>query len=166
MIIFGMIIVGKFLSTHGLSGNIKLNSYCEEPESIFSLKLYESNGGPIVCKKVGNTSRKDVFLASIGGVKTIDEAKLYRNVEIFVKREELDETSGDEFYIEDLKNMKVIASDGEQGRVSDFRSRGRNGTMEILWESGKKEEMPFAEPYLRQIDRENSIIRVEKPTYI
>jgi 16S rRNA processing protein RimM len=160
-----MIVIGKFLSTHGLNGGIKLNSYCEIPEDIFNLNLYDGNGNSIKCKKNGNTSKNDVFIVLINEIDTIDSVEPYKNQEIFVKREELEDTAENEVYIEDLMGMEVVSGD-LRGTVNDFYNYGAGDIMEILWTSGEKEDIPFTEPYITRVDKKNSIIYVEKPNYI
>ena len=53
-----MIEIGKILTTHGLDGAVKLQSFCENPEDIFNYNLFIFNNQPISCKKVGLTSKK------------------------------------------------------------------------------------------------------------
>jgi 16S rRNA processing protein RimM len=160
-----MITIGKFLSTHGLNGGIKLNSYCEEPEDIFNIKLYDKSGNSIACKKIGNTSKSDVFIALVNDISSIEGVEMYKNQEIFLKREEMGEAGEDEVYVEDLVGIKVISGD-LQGVVSDFYNYGAGDTIEVAWSDGEREDIPFTAPYVVKIDKKNSTIYVEKPTYI
>jgi 16S rRNA processing protein RimM len=160
-----MIAIGKFLSTHGLNGGMKLNSYCEIPGDIFNLGLYDGNENSIKCKKIGNTSKNDVFIVLINEIDTIDGVESYKNQEIFVKREELENTAENEVYIEDLMEMGVVSGD-LRGAVNDFYNYGAGDVIEILWTNGEKEDIPFTEPYITKMDKKNSIIYVEKPNYI
>jgi 16S rRNA processing protein RimM len=160
-----MIAIGKFLSTHGLNGGIKLNSYCEVPGDIFNIKLYDGKGNNITCKKTGNTSRSDMFIVTINDISSIEGVEMYKNQEIFLKREEMKETEEDEVYVEDLIGIKVICED-LRGIVSDFYNYGAGDIIEITWDHGEKEDVPFTTPYVAKIDKKNSTIYVEKPTYI
>jgi 16S rRNA processing protein RimM len=148
-----------------LCGGIKLNSYCGKPEEIFNLKLYDIDGNKITCQKIGNTSKSDVFTVLINDITTVDGVTPYKNREIFIRREELPEIEDNEIYLNDLLNMRVI-SEGETGVITGSYNYGAGNVMEILWEDGKKSDIPFTEHYIKKIDKTASIIYVEKPTYI
>jgi 16S rRNA processing protein RimM len=160
-----MIAIGKLLSTHGLRGGIKLNSYCEKPEEIFNLKLYDADGNRIVCRRIGNTNKDDVFTVLVNDINAIDDITPYKNKEIFVKREELPEIRDDEIYVDDLLRMKVMSED-ETGVVVGSYNHGAGDIMEILWDGGEKSDIPFVERYIKKIDKSASTIYVEKPTYL
>lgn len=161
-----MFAIGKFLSTHGLKGGIKLQSFCEIPEDIFDMNLYLKNENKIICKKIGNTSKSDIFLAQINGVNSIEQAEQYKNTEVFVKREELEEPEEDEYYINDLIGAKVIC-DNKTGIVKDIYNFGAGDSIEIQWDDTKKiESFPFIEQYIKEVDIKNKTINIEKPKYI
>ena len=157
--------IGKILTTHGLIGNIKLESFCENPEEIFSYNLYTNNGNKISCRKVGKTSKNNIFIAKIDGVNSIDEAMELKNNEIFVKREELQETEEDEVYIDDLLNMKVNG-DGKTGSIIDVYNYGAGDVIEIKWDDNKIESVPFTKDFIKDVDKENNIIYINLQKYI
>lgn len=156
--------IGKILSTHNLEGNVKLLSFMDEPEDIFNYKLYDKNNRVMKCKKVGITSKKDVFLAKFDGIDGVDEARKYRNLELFIDRSDLDDTGEDEFYINDLMGMKVNG-DGKTGKVENVYNYGASDVIEVRWDKNNKlESIPFNKEYLKKI--ENGVIYVNLPTYI
>ena len=103
-----LILIGKILATHGLNGNVKLESFCENPQDIFGYTLYNNKGEAMPCKQVGKTSNPTIFLVKFDNINSIDEAKEYKNFEIFIKRKDLKELDKNQFYISDLIGKKVI----------------------------------------------------------
>ncbi len=158
-----MIEIGKILTTHGLDGAVKLQSFCENPEDIFNYNLFIFNNQPISCKKVGLTSKKDVFLAKFENISSIDEAKKYRNTILFTKEDDLDNDSM--MYINDLINMSVI-SNGKVGKITEFSNYGAGDIIDIEWEDGKKESILFNKNIVNSVDKDKNIINIKTPEYI
>ena len=158
-----LILIGKILTTHGLNGNVKLESFCENPQDIFSYNICDNSGNNMPCKQVGKTSNPNIFLAKFDNINSIDEAKEYKNFELFVKREDLEELEDNQFYVNDLIGMKVLA-DNKEGIVDSSYNYGAGDVIEVKWSSGKMESIPFNDTYIKKI--ENNTIYIELPTYI
>lgn len=158
-----LILIGKILATHGLNGNVKLESFCENPQDIFDYTLYNNNGETMPCKQVGKTSNPTIFLVKFDNINSIDEAKEYKNFEIFIKRKDLKKLEKNQFYISDLIGKKVIA-DTKNGVVDKSYNYGAGDVIEVKWNDGKMESIPFNETYIKDIQED--VIYIELPTYI
>lgn len=158
------ILIGKILSTHNLKGDVKLLSYCENPEDIFNFSLYDKNNNEMKFRKIGLTSKKNIFLAKLENSNSIEEARKYINSELFIKRENLEKTKENETYINDLFNMKVDG-DGKIGIVENVYNYGAGDVIEIRWEKNNKlESIPFNKNFIKEI-KENTIY-INLPSYI
>lgn len=158
-----LILIGKILATHGLNGNVKLESFCENPQDIFGYTLYNNKGEAMPCKQVGKTSNPTIFLVKFDNINSIDEAKEYKNFEIFIKRKDLKELDKNQFYISDLIGKKVI-TDTKNGVVDKSYNYGAGDVIEVKWNDGKIESIPFNETYIKDIQED--VIYIELPTYI
>ena len=158
-----LILIGKILATHGLNGNVKLESFCENPQDIFGYTLYNNKGEAMPCKQVGKTSNPTIFLVKFDNINSIDEAKEYKNFEIFIKRKDLKELDKNQFYISDLIGKKVRA-DTKNGVVDKSYNYGAGDVIEVKWNDGKIESIPFNETYIKDIQED--VIYIELPTYI
>lgn len=158
-----LILIGKILSSHGLNGNVKLESFCENPTDIFEYDLYDKNGNLMSCKQVGKTSNSSVFLAKFDIINSIDEAQEYRNFDIYTKRENFEALDDNQFYVEDLIGRKVLA-DKKSGVVDNFYNYGGGDTLEVKWDNGQLESIPFNNDYIKEI--KDNVIHIELPTYI
>lgn len=156
-------LIGKILTTHNLNGNVKLLSYAEEPEEIFKYTLYDSNNNLMECKKVGLTSKKDTFLAKFKGIDSIEEARKYRNFELFVDRNDLEEPEEDELYINDLIGMEVNG-DGKIGKIENLYNYGAGDVIEIRWNNNKLESIPFNDDFVKEI--KDKVVYINLPKYI
>ena len=159
-----MLLIGKFLATHGVDGGIKIISYCENPEDIFSMKLFLENKQQISCVKKCNTSKIDTFVAYVNDIKNIEDVEKFKNKEIYSSEDELKENE-ETVYLEDLMNMKVVA-DGKTGTVVNIYNYGAGDSIEIKWQNGETETIPITEQYVKSIDKPNHTIFIEEPTYI
>ena len=156
-----LVLIGKILTSHGLNGNVKLESYCENPTDIFNYELFDINNNKMVCKQVGKTSSSNIFLAKFDTINSIEEAREYKNFEIYTKRKNLEELNDNQFYVDDIIGLKVIGGD-KNGVVDNFYNYGGGDTLEVKWNDGKMESIPFG--YVKEI--KDSIIYIELPTYI
>ena len=158
-----MLEIGKILTTHGLNGVVKLQSFCENPEDIFNYSLYNSDEKQMICKKVGLTNKNDIFLAKFDNINSIDKAKNYRNTILFSKKNESNNNS--EIYINDLIGMSVT-SNGKTGKIIEFSNYGAGDIVDIQWDNGKIESILFSKNIIKNFDRNKNIISIETPKYI
>ena len=156
-----LVLIGKILTTHGLNGNVKLESFCENPIDIFNYELFDDKCNKMICRQVGRTSNPSIFLAKFENINSIDEAREYRNFEIYTKRKNLENLSDNQFYVDDIIGLKVVG-ENKNGIVDNFYNYGGGDTLEIKWSDGKMESIPFS--YVKEI--KNDTVYVELPTYI
>ena len=156
-----LVLIGKILTTHGLNGNVKLESFCENPIDIFNYELFDDKCNKMICRQVGRTSNPSIFLAKFENINSIDEAREYRNFEIYTKRKNLENLSDNQFYVDDIIGLKVVG-ENKNGIVDNFYNYGGGDALEIKWSDGKMESIPFS--YVKEI--KNDTVYVELPTYI
>ena len=161
-----LICIGRILSTHGLIGNVKLESFCENVTDIFNYELFDKNYNKMSCKKVAKTNKYNVFIVKFENINSIEEAEKYRNFEIFTKKDNLEEINDNQVYINDLIGM-VVNGDNKTGIVNDVYNYGAGDSIEILWDDNKKlESIPFTKDFIKKIDKENKILYIDLPKYI
>lgn len=160
-----MIVIGQFLSTHGFKGGIKLVSFTENPEDIFGFNLKLENGDSIKCKKIGNNPKDNIFIVLINDIDNINDVEKYKNIKIYLKKEDLEQTKKDQFYIDDLLDMTVICGE-KKGIVNDVYNFGGGDCLEIIWNNNQMESIPFIDQYVKEVDIKNKTIYLEKPKYI
>jgi 16S rRNA processing protein RimM len=88
---------------------------------------------------------------------------LLRGIELFIDRDQLPETDGDEIYLEDLVGCEAINTEGHKiGEIIAVENFGASDLIEIKPIDGSKTYyLPITEPYVQDIDLEQRIVVVE-----
>lgn len=163
------IVIAKILTTHGVKGFVKLESYMERPKDIFNYSdnLYDKNNKKIKIKFIG-TSKPNVFIVGIEGVADMDLAKSYKNTELYIDLKLLPDTKDGEFYFNDLVGLKVKSTDKKSsGEIISVDNFGAGVVIEIKWEGEKNtESLPFVDDYFKEINIHEGFAVIERPQYI
>ncbi|HAJ90636.1 MAG TPA: 16S rRNA processing protein RimM, partial [Rhodospirillaceae bacterium] len=89
--------------------------------------------------------------------------ELLRGIELYINREQLPETDGDEIYLEDLVGCDAINSEGHKiGEIVSVDNFGASDLIEIKPIDGSKTYyLPIAEPFVQDIDLDQKIVVVD-----
>lgn len=160
-----MIKIGKILKSHGLEGVVKLVSFCETPENIFSIELFDINGSIMKCHRVGFTSKPDTFLAKFDCMNSIEDTIKYRNFELFMNEDNLPDINDNSIYMIDIIGMSVL--DGKKhGIVESVSNYGAGDIIDIKWDDNKNESILFTKDFIEKIDKKTNTIKVKQTLYI
>lgn len=149
----------KIINTHGCFGGIKLESWCNTPEILASLKkIYLRNGADYVESKVQKASvYKQFVIMNLDNVKSMDEALAIKDRVVYALREDFDLEDG-EFFITDLNGLDVI--DAESGRIygklSEVVNRGASDIYVVNTPTGEK-MIPAVPEFIDSIDLNKGI---------
>ncbi len=150
---------GKIINTHGIKGGLKLESWCDTPEDLASLKkVYLKNGAEYKCHKVKRASVfKQFVLFELEGINDIDTATTLKNTVVFADRDDI-AIDEDAFFLADIIGLPVfdIASGEKIGTLSDVLNLGASDLYEINTQSGKK-LIPAVDEFIKEIDLEKGI---------
>ncbi|MGJ0484954.1 MAG: ribosome maturation factor RimM [Methylomicrobium sp.] len=155
--------VGKISGVFGVKGWVKVFSYTSPKENIL-------NYLPWLLKKAGEVKTVEVVdgklhgsgvIVLIKGVNDRNQAETLLGSEIFIRREQLPETSEGEYYWSDLIGLEVVTTDGVALGVVD--SLLETGANDVLIVKGERERaVPFIkEQVIVEIDREGGRIVVD-----
>ena len=144
--------IGLFVGVHGIKGEMKLKSYTDIPENIFSYKglHVENYNKPInlvFIRKVKNS-----FICRIENIITRNDAEKLRGLKLFINRNKLSKLSDDEFYQVDLLGFQVYNLKRESfGSIISFNDFGGG----LLVEVNKNDKMfylPMSSNFLKDIN--------------
>ena len=150
---------GKIINTHGVRGGMKLESWCDSPEDLASLKkVYLKNGAEYKCHKVKRASVfKQFVLFELEGINDIDTAMKIKNTVVFADRDDIaiDEES---YFIADIIGLDVfdVESGKKIGTLSDVLNLGASDLYEIDTPDGKKLS-PAVDEFIKEVDLEKGI---------
>ena len=147
------------INTHGVKGDVKLESLCDSPSVLAGLKrVYLGEGGAYKEIKVLHSSVfKSFVLASLEGIDDIDKAMTYKGKTLYAAREDFKLKKGD-FFIVDLIGLPVIdnVSGKNYGVISDVINRGASDIYVVKTESGER-MMPAVKEFVKRVDVENGV---------
>ena len=147
------------INTHGVRGDVKLESLCDSPDVLASLKrVFMLENGRYREIKVNHASVfKQFVLASLEGVTDMDQAAAMKGTMLYASRDDFELDEGD-YFIADLIGLPVIdvESGKTYGTVKEVINRGASDIYVVKTPGGER-MMPAVEEFVKNIDLEKGI---------
>ena len=146
--------VGAIAGSFGVKGEVRLKSFCAEPDAIQTYGPLQSEDGAKTWVVRITRSVKNGFAAKLSGVSTKDAADSLKGTRLFAPREMLPELPDDEFYHTDLIGLTVLDTGGtELGRVKAVLNHGASDLLEVAGKSLKQPVLlPFTQAAVPTVD--------------
>ena len=139
------ICVGAIAGSFGVTGEVRLKSFCAEPEAIETYGPLSSEDGRTEWDVKISRPIKNGFAARLSGVRSKEAADALRGTRLYAPRERLPALPDDEFYHADLIGLTVYDTGGaELGRVKAVLNHGAGDLLEIVV---KGENQPILLPF-------------------
>jgi len=159
------ICIGVFAGSFGVSGEVRLKSFCADPEAIADYgPLFTEDGSHSYTIKLTRPVAGGLG-ARASGVATKEQADALKGVSLFVDRSRLPSLPDDEFYHSDLIGLEARDTGGVLlGRVSAVHNHGAGDLLEIAGE-GRKQPLllPFTVAIVPTVDLSAGRIVVDPP---
>lgn len=161
------ICVARIGAAHGVRGAVKLWTFTEDP---LAVKHY----GPLLTKDGARQfevtharEAKGHLVATLKGIATREEAERLNGLELYIAREKLPETDGDEYYHADLIGLNAVNAANEPlGRVVAIHNFGAGDIIEIAPPEGATMLLPFTNAVVPTVDLAGERVVVELPAVI
>lgn len=126
------ICVGAIAGSFGVQGEVRLKSFCSDPEAIADYgPLYSEDGTKSFKVKLTRPVAGGLG-ARISGVDTKEQADALKGVSLYVDRAKLPSLPDDEFYHADLIGLEARDTGGVLlGRVTAVHNHGAGDLLEI-----------------------------------
>jgi 16S rRNA processing protein RimM len=126
------VLLGRIVAAHGLRGEVKILTYTEVPENIVSYgPLTDAKGRGFRITDL-RPLKGEAVVAQIAGVNSRTAAENLRGTELYVPRDCLPETDGDEWYCDDLVGLQAVTLEGEPfGEVISVQNFGAGDLLEL-----------------------------------
>lgn len=148
------ICVGVIAGAFGVRGDVRLKSFCAQPEAIVAYApLWTEDGSRSFTLKLTRGSGSGLTVR-LSGVNTKEEADALRGVELFADRDRLPNLPDDEFYHSDLIGLDVLDTGGTPlGHVRAVYNHGAGDILEI-YGPGRKTTLliPFTKKAVPTVD--------------
>jgi len=127
-----MVCVGAVAGAYGVRGEVRLKSFCADPEAIadYAPLCTEDGAHSFTVRLTGQT--KGGFTARLGGVGTKEAADALRGTRLFAPRDRLPSLPDDEYYHADLIGLAVVDTGGADiGTVTAVHNHGAADLLEL-----------------------------------
>ena len=161
----GKVVIGRVSSPHGIKGWIKILSYTDPLENIFSYKS-------IFLRKRNDYLPFEIEDYSISGkiirmkLKGVDDRNHSEDIaecEILINRDDLPEISSDSYYWADLIGFQIKREGGEDlGILDSFLETGSNDVMVVIGINKNRNLIPFINrDVVKTVDMKGKVIIVD-----
>jgi len=148
------IVVGTLGGAFGIAGEVRLKSFCADPEAIGDYAPLTTEDGKTFPMLVLTGRLKGGFTARVQGIDTKEDADALRNVSLYAERTNLPHLPDDEYYYTDLEGLTVLDT-GSQilGTVKLVINHGAGDLLEIQL-PGQSETvlLPFTQANVPTVD--------------
>ncbi len=157
-----LILVGTISGAHGIKGNVIIKSYTESTNNITKLPILDQNHNSIKLKKIKINSKNEL-ICQVSNCSDRNQAESLKGTKLYCLRESLPELSEEEFYIEDLKGLKVLdESDNFIGTITEIANYGAGDIVEIKFNDNRVEMFPFIDLLFPTITKDHIIFCYNK----
>lgn len=159
------ICVGALAGSFGVSGEVRLKSFCADPTAIADYgPLFTEDGSRSFTVKLTRPVSGGLG-ARVSGVKTKEEADALRGTQLYVDRARLPHLPDDEFYHADLIGLEACDTGGVVlGKVLAVHNHGAGDLLEINGAGRKTALMvPFTLAVVPTVDLAAGRIVVDVP---
>jgi 16S rRNA processing protein RimM len=159
------ICIGAIAGAFGITGEVRLKSFCSEPADIAAYGPLFSEDGARQFRITLTRPVAGGFGARISGVATREEAEALRGTSLFIDRKRLPSLPDDEFYHADLIGLDVLDTGGEMlGKVTAVHNHGAGDIIEISSSRHKSALLlPFTKTIVPNVDLAASRLIVDLP---
>ncbi|WP_446899492.1 ribosome maturation factor RimM [Clostridium sp. LBM24168] len=152
------ITIGKIVNTHGIKGELKIYPLTDDLERFKELTYVYIDGK--VRKILSCKLQAKRAVLKIEGIDSIEEASIYKENYIKVKREDAVELQEGSYFISDIVGCSVLDSNGvNYGKIADVIHTPNN---DVYWIKEEKELLiPALEDIILDIDIKKSRILIK-----
>lgn len=147
------ICVGAIAGAFGVAGEVRLKSFCAEPEAMAAYgALWTEDGKRSFTVKLTRPVAGGLG-ARLSGVATKEQADALKGTTLWADRARLPSLPDDEFYHADLIGLAVQDTGGAAlGRVTAVHNHGAGDVLEIARPGGKTLLLPFTRAVVPTVD--------------
>lgn len=128
-----LICVGSISGAYGVHGELRVKSFCANPEDIETYTPLSDETGARTFSLALIRPIKNGFVTRIAEVATKEEADALKGTQLFARRDQLPNLPDDEYYHTDLMDLEVFDTGGTPlGRVKSVQNHGAADLLEIL----------------------------------
>ena len=157
--------IGKIVNTHGLKGELKIESWSSFDEIRYAK-------GNTVFLKIDNKyvpftvatyrSHKGFPLVSFEGFQDINLVEKYKFHIVYIDKDERDELEEDEFYSDELLDLDVLDDDSNKiGTVIAVEfTNGAQDNLRVRTSEGKEVLVPYVDEFILDVNLDENYVQI------
>lgn len=151
--------VGKIINTHGVRGEMKIQSWLNDPADFRAISTLYVNGTPY--RVVSARTQGANALVCLEGIHSIDDVLPLKNKIATARREELPIQDGEHFFA-DLIGMDAVnvETDAVFGTVTDILEYPAQDIYQIAGADGKEYLIPDVPDFVVGIDDDRNAVLI------
>ncbi len=161
------ILIGEITTAHGIKGFVKVRAFVDDEALLEGADVFTAESGDEKINLTLKSQMKGDWLAEVKGVADRNAAEALRGTKLYIDRDALPDAGDDEYYIEDLKGLRVIDAAGKDiGIVTDVVNYGAGDLIDIKPPGGDNFYLPFTDDTVLGVDFEGGTLTAELPEII
>ena len=152
-----LIEAGRIVNTHGVRGEVKIESWLDSPQFLKSFKrLYTAAGKEL--HVVSARVHKGFVIARLEGVDDVNAAMPLKNKTVSVRREDARLPKG-AFFLQDIIGARVVDEDGQEvGVLEDVLETPASNIYVV---KGEREHLiPAVPEFIKKTDADAGVVTV------
>lgn len=155
--------IGYVAKTHGLNGEVTVNTMPECPDMGSLDSVFIDRGGNFVPYFLKSVSVKgDKAFVKFDEVNNIDQAAELKGSSLFLLKSERPKLSKGEFYNDEVVGFEVLENGEVLGNITDIMEGGPNRFL-VLDYKGKEILIPINGPFIKSVNKSKKKVTVELP---
>ncbi len=149
-----LICVGAISGSYGVNGEVRIKSFCAQPDDIETYSPLTSEDGQRSFTLALIRPITNGFVARIAEVATKEQGDRLKGTQLFARRDQLPGLPDDEYYYSDLTGLDVFDTGGTAlGRVKSVQNHGAGDLLEVqLPEQSTTVLLPFTRAVVPTVD--------------
>lgn len=156
--------IGKIINTHGIKGELKVQSYTDFPQQRFAKKqtvyvFFNQSYLPFVI--ASQRQHKGFILMTFEQLNSINDVEQYKNHDLYILESQQHCLPDGQYYWKQLIGLTVMMNGQEIGKVVDIEET--NGAQNNLRISGLNKNIlyPFVDSFIEKVDLEKQYIMIK-----
>ena len=162
------ILVGRFGAPHGVRGEVRLQSFTQDPLAIARYGALVAADGRAFTLTGARMVKNNLLVVRVAGIADRTAAETLTNLDLTLDRAVLPPPEPDEFYLADLIGMEAYGADGARlGTVVDVPNFGAGDLVEVRpTEGGDSVLFPFTKAVVPSVNVTARRITINPPAEV
>ena len=149
---------GQIVNTHGIRGEVKIQSWCDTPEFLCGFSTLYLDGSPIQVRSA--RPHKGCAIVSLEGVDDVNQAMVLKGKTVCIRREDAHLPKG-HFFLADVEGLPVYdaASGALLGTVTEVLTPPAHNVY-IVTGTGKRYMIPAVDAFVAETNIDDGYLKV------